>query len=164
MKTNILPFSLVILFLSSCLTPKYLPEFSKIDVNEYGSYIKITRKTSFKIDGELLAIDNDKIIVLTKETKKCLAVSFSDVKSFKLMYAKPKHYGWTIPAFIAYPFMHGWYSVFTIPIHLVVTISVTATGENSYNYSDKNISMDKLKMFARFPQGIPPNLDLRNIK
>jgi hypothetical protein len=62
------------------------------------------------------------------------------------------------------PFIHGWYSIFTIPIHLIVTISVTASGENAFKYNNKKMTYEELKMFARFPQGIPPDIDLANVK
>jgi hypothetical protein len=164
MKTNIALLGLLIIIFSSCSSPRYLPSSSKIDVNEYGSYINIIHKTASNIDGELIAIDSNKIVVLTEETKKCMTVSVNDVKHFKLIYAKPKHYGWTIPAFLVYPFIHGAYSIITMPIHLIVTISVTASGERAFMYSDKNMTFEKLKMFARFPQGIPLNIDLASIK
>lgn len=164
MKTNIAFIGLLILFFSSCSSPKYLPSSSKIDVNEYGSYIKIINKTASNIDGELIAIYSNKIVVLSEETKKCITVSLNDVKHFKLRYAKPKHYGWSIPAFLVYPFIHGFYSIITIPIHLIVTISVTASGESAFKYSDKNMTHEKLKMFARFPQGIPSSIDIASIK
>jgi hypothetical protein len=53
---------------------------------------------------------------------------------------------------------------YTAPINLIVTISITVSGETAFQYSDKNITYDILKMFARFPQGIPPNMDLASIK
>jgi hypothetical protein len=164
MKTKIALIGLLIIFFSSCTSPRYLPTSDKIDVNEYGSYIKISHKTTSNIDGELIAIDSNKIIVLTEDTKKCVAVPVSEVKHFSLRYAKSKHYGWSIPLFAVYPFMHGWYSIFTMPIHLIVTISVTASGESAFKYSDKNMTYEKLRMFARFPQGTPPNVDLTSIK
>lgn len=164
MKTNIALIGLLIVFFNSCTSSRYLPSSDKIDVNEYGSYIKIIHKTAPNIDGELIAIDSNKIVVLTEETKKCMTVSVSDVKHFKVRYAKPKHYGWSIPAFLVYPFIHGLYSIITMPIHLIVTISVTASGERAFMYSDKNMTFEKLKMFARFPQGIPLNIDLASIK
>jgi hypothetical protein len=140
-----------------------LPSSSKIDVNQYGSYIKITQKKASNIDGEFIAIDSNRIVVLQEETKKCVLVPISDIKHFKLRYAKPKHYGLAIPASLALPFMHGLYSILTIPIHLLVTISVSASGERAFKYSDKNMTYEKLKMFARYPQGLPPNIALDSI-
>jgi len=164
MKTKIALIGLLIIFFSSCSSPRYLPSSDKIDVSEYGSYIKIIHKTAPNIDGELIAIDSNKIVVLTEETKKCMTVPVSEVKHFSLRYAKSKHYDWTIPLFVVLPFIHGAYSIFTMPIHLIVTISVTASGDNAFKYSDKKMTYDKLRMFARFPQGIPPNIDLASIK
>lgn len=164
MKTKIPISVLIAIFISSCYSPKYLPSSGKIDVNEYGSYIKLTDKTASIIDGELIAIDSNKIIVLTEYTKNCITVPVSKVEQFSLKYANPKHYGWTIPSGIGLPLIHGLFAVFTIPVHLIVTISVTVGGENAFKYSDKNMTYDKLKMFARFPQGVPPNIDLASIK
>jgi hypothetical protein len=163
MKTNSAFIVLVIIVFCSCTSPGYLPSYSDIDINEHGSYIKIFRKSTSNIEGELIAIDNNTIYVLT-EHEKCITISVSDVNNFKLRYARQKHYGWTIPAFLIYPLIHGGYSLYTMPIHLIVTITATVGGENAFTYSDKNMSFDKLKMFARFPQGIPNHIDLASIK
>lgn len=164
MKTNIALIGLLIIFFSSCTSPRYLPSSDKIDVNEYGSYIKIIHKTAYNIDDELIAIDSNKIVVLTEQTKKCLTIPISEIKHFKLRYAKQKHYEWTIPVFTLATIAHGSFLKFTAPANLIVTISVTASGENAFKYSDKDMSYEKLRMFARFPQGIPSNIDLASIK
>ena len=164
MKTNIALLGLFIVSLCSCSSSKYLPSSDKIDVNEYGSYIKLSNKAASNIVGELIAIDTNKIIVLSEETKTCMTVPVNEVKKFKLRYAKPKHYGWTIPVYTLATIGHGWFLILTAPVNLIVTISVTASGENAFTYNDKDMTYDKLKMFARFPQGIPPNIDLASIK
>lgn len=164
MKTKIIIAGLLAIIMSSCSSPGYLPSSDKIDVNQNGSYINIMLKTTKGIYGELIAIDSNNIVVLSETTSKCQSVSINDVKRFKLQYAKPKHYGWTIPVGILLPLIHGWYSAITIPVHLIVTISVTSGGEKAFKYSEKNMTYDNLKMFARFPQGIPPNIDLASIQ
>lgn len=163
MKTNIALIWLLIVFLSSCSSPKYLPSPDKIDVNEYGSYIELSCKTGSSIVGELIAIDNNKIIVLTEETRPCMTVPVNEVKKFRLKYAKPKIYNWTIPVFTLATISHGYYFIFSAPVNLSTTI-LTASGEIAFTYSDKDMTYNKLKMFARFPQGIPPNIDLASIK
>lgn len=164
MKTKIFIIALIAITISSCNTPGYLPSSDKIDVNEFGSYIKLTHLNTSIIDGELIAIDSNQIVVLTNEAKECVTVPLSEVKRFSLEYAKPKHYGWTIPLGIVLPLVHGFYSILTLPIHLIVTISVTAGGENAFKYNNKKMSYEKLKMFARFPQGIPPDIDTASLK
>jgi hypothetical protein len=164
MKTKIILTGLLAIIISSCTSPRYLPSSDKIDVNQNGSYIKVIRKTTASIDGELIAIDSNKIIVLSETANKCITVPTNEVKRFTLRYAKPKHYGWTIPVYKLATIGHGIFSIITAPVNLIVTISVTASGENAFKYNDKNMTYDKLKMFARFPQGIPPNIDLASIK
>ena len=70
MKTKLL-FAVIILLLAfSCSSPKYLPSSDKIDINEFGSYIKISMKEGGKIDGELIAIDSSQIVILSAKKKK----------------------------------------------------------------------------------------------
>ncbi len=167
MKSKINLLGLLIIPFSSC-TPKYLPSSSQIDINEYGSYIEITllkgKQAKTYIDGELIAIDSSTIVLLEEKTRKCETVLVSDIKHFELRYAKPKRYYWTIPICAAYPLIHGFYAALTIPIHLIVTTIVTATGEAAFKYRDEGITYENLRMFARFPQGIPPGVELADIK
>lgn len=154
-KIERLSYTFLILFLMGCSSPKYLPKPTGIDENPFGSYLKIFKYDLPPIKGELIAIENKTIIVLNENTNQLETIPFNEIKTFKLRYAKPKHYGWTIPIFLIYPFIHGYYSFFTIPVHLAATISLTILGENAYQYSDKNMTYDQMKMFARFPQGVP---------
>jgi len=165
MKTKIILSGLLVLVIISCTSTKYfLPSSESIDVDQYGSYINVTHKRLVNIKGELISIDSTKIIVLMESTHKCVPVSISDVERFKLQYANPKHYGWSIPAYTLATISHGVFLLFTMPVNLIVTISVTLGGENAFTYSDKDMTYGKLKMFARFPQGIPANIDLASIK
>ncbi len=155
---------LMILIMSSCSVPAYLPSYDQIDVSERGSYIRLVHKTKSNIKGELISIDNNEIIVLVEDVKKCMAVQVSDVKRFSLRYAQQKKYGWTIPVFTLATLSHGWYLFLSMPVNHIVTISVTVAGENAFKYSDKNMTYDQLRMFSRFPQGVPPNIDIAGIK
>ncbi|MCC6815267.1 MAG: hypothetical protein IT267_02525 [Saprospiraceae bacterium] len=164
MKTKIFILGLIVIMVSSCISKKYLPTSKKIDVNEYGSFIIIRYKKTSRTSGELIAVDSSTIVVLAEKTKKCMSVFVRDVDYFSLRFANPRNYGWTIPIYIILPFIHGSFSVLTIPIHLITTISLTATGESSVIYTNKEISYEKLRMFARFPQGIPQEIDQTSIK
>ena len=170
MKTKITIIILLAIIISSCKSPAYLPSSDMIDVNQNGSYIEVIRKTASNIEasafvnGELIAIDNNNLIVLSQRSKKCITVPMDDIKRFELQYAKPKRYGWTIPVYTFASFVHGLVGIFTIPVNLIVTMAVTASGENAFIYKGKNMTYDQLKMFARFPQGIPSNIDIESIK
>jgi len=168
MKTKIGFLVLIILGITGCSSPKFLPSADTIDINHYGSHISVNYITGDKINGELIAINTEEMVVLTgsdeKNNKRCVSFPLTEIKSFRLAYASPKHYGWTIPTFTLFTIAHGWFLVLTAPINLITTIAVTTSGENAFVYSNKNMTYDKMKMFARFPQGLPPGIDLANIQ
>lgn len=166
MKTKFTLFGVLFLAIFyGCSSSKYLPAPEQIDVNQFGSLIKVVANDGQKIRGELLAIDSVNLIVLKKDTglQKSSVIPLINVKRFTLRYARPKHYGWTIPVSLVATIAHGWYLSITAPVSLIVTVSVTAAGEKAYTYNNK-MSFNELKMFARFPQGIPANIDLARIK
>jgi hypothetical protein len=163
---NKLILALLPILLISCTSTKYtaLPTYNNINTYQYGSFIGIYRKASY-VAGELIAIDTNKIIILNKKKEECITVPIEDVRRFLLRYARPKHhYGWSIAVFNLATLSHGAFSLLTLPINLAVTISVTATAEHQFSYNRNDMTFDKLKMFARFPQGIPPNVTLASIK
>jgi len=152
--------------ISSCTAPAYLPKSKNIDENQYGSYINIQQKKGPFIQGELLSSDGVQLIVLTdnKKTKLPVKVPVNQINHFELRYAQPKHYGWTIPLFTAATLGHGVFLLFTAPINIIGTVIVTASGEDAFMYTEKDITYEKLNLFARFPQGIPSNIELSSIK
>ena len=168
MKTKLFTALLLVLIISSCSTPAYLPASENIDENQYGSYIEVYLKTGSFVYGELIAIDTVNIFVMPESkiagSGKISTVQIKNADHFILRYAKPKNYGWAIPVFSLASISHGVFAVLTLPVNLIVTISVAVGGERAFRYSDKNMTYDKLKMFARYPQGIPENVDLGSIK
>jgi hypothetical protein len=80
-----------------------------------------------------------------------------------LSYAKHENYGKAIAIFSIIPFSHGAFGLLTLPLNLITTISVAVSTQKSFRYDDKDYSLEKLNMFARFPQGIPPNIDISEI-
>lgn len=157
--------------IGSCTTPAYLPTYDKIDISQYGSYIQVYQvASSIVITGELIAIDSNSLVVLSemnnKDTnaRKPVIVPLKDVNRFTLLYAQPRHYGWAIPVYSLATISHGFFAIFTLPFNLIVTFSTTVGGEKAFKYSSKNMTYDKLKMFARFPQGIPSEIVLADIK
>jgi hypothetical protein len=165
MKTKLYLIGIITLLIGGCAATGHLPTSDKIDVFEYGSFITIAHKKSDqKLRGELIALDSNTMVVLSSETRKCVSIPVSEVRKFSLRYASPKSYGWTIPALSLLSLSHGYWSVFTIPINLIVTIAVETESRKSFRYDNENMTYEDLKMFARFPQGIPPGIALDSIK
>lgn len=161
MKNNKVVCALLLLCLGSgCYAPAFIPEAENIDVNPYGGYLEITNEAGQTAEGELIAIDNQHVTLLEDsgtpdETLRRIAVS--NMYRYRLRYAQPVNYAWTIPLFSAFTITHGWFLVFTFPVNLITTIAVSVGGETAYRYTEKEISLQDLKMFARFPQGMPEN-------
>lgn len=164
MKINIFFLIASALFFSDCTAPKYLPYAEDVYTNEYGAYINIILPKGDVVEGELIAIDSSNIVVLTEETRSCTTVSLDEVKYFKLRYAKARNYGWSIPVFVLSSLTHGVGAIITLPLNLVVTIVVTATGQSAFQYNHRNMTYDKMRMYARFPQGIPRNVSIHSIE
>ncbi len=169
MKINILLITLVTVFEFACSYPKYLAHQDKIDINQYGSEVIITRTRTPVLYAELIAADSNQLIVRTypryKHPQTIIQIPMSTVKNLTLRYAKPLNYGWTIPLFtIQTIIMHGLLFVLTAPLNLFITLFINGTGDYAYTYKLKHLRIADLKMFSRFPQGIPPNIPLDSIK
>jgi hypothetical protein len=164
MKTNVAIYAFLLALLCGCNSQKQLPKSSQIDVFQYGSYIEVHLHKSSTIKGELIALDSNEIVVLNKKTKICEKIALEKVKSFNLKYANSPNYGPSVPLLSLLTLSHGYYMLITLPLNLIVTMSVTLSGEYGFSYSHKDMTYEKLKMFARFPQGIPPNIDIEDIK
>jgi len=161
MKTNLYSALVLIgLALSACTVPRYVPKSGDLDVNVYGSYIIITPIEGSNVKGELLAVDTNCLTVLIDigKQKKVTFVPLNQVKDYTLRYAQTKNYWWSIPAFTLICLFHGYYAVLTAPVNLVLTAGITLSASNVFKYHKKDITYNDLKMFARFPEGIPANV------
>ncbi len=152
----------LIMVAGGCAAPKYLPKSSEIDISQYGSYIKVTRIQGTDVNGELLSVDTTSLIVLTdtNEQKIVKIVPLTEVKDFSLLYAQSKNYWWTIVPYTVLCASHGWYAIITAPVNLIVTFVVAISSQTDFRYTMDEISYVQLKMFARFPTGIPSNVIL----
>jgi hypothetical protein len=163
MKTNCLLVVLgIISIFSSCQTQytKYLPSPETIDVNPYGAYISLRLKNKQLLKGELIALDTSSLIVLDQMSKKCVFVSMQDIEKFELKYANHKDYGGAIPLSGLVTLTHGYWLLITLPVNLIVTVSVSQSSRHAFSYNKQTIPLSQLQMFARFPQGIPPGVEV----
>lgn len=155
---------LLMVLLSGCMTPKYLPDVDTIDVNPNGSYIKVnTNPNGGVISGEFIALDSVGIWLLEESSNQLTRISYGEFHKFNLRYAKPIRYETYIAFLVLSTLTHGLFIVITGPINLAVAISVTATGERLFTYNQRTITMAQLRMFARYPQGIPPSVNINSI-
>ncbi|MBN1159515.1 MAG: hypothetical protein JXA61_09055 [Bacteroidales bacterium] len=182
MKNSLIIKGLLITCLfGSCSPQEYLPKTGDIDRNQYGSYIMVRRVSGRTVRGELIEAGRNRLIVLTDSNsmKKAMQVPLPLIKNYKIRYAQPKRaYNWAIPVFslvftlfpvwnkveeTLMPF-HGYYFTYSIPFNLIATIYAAASNVNTVQYNTRSMPYDELKKFARFPQGIPPGVDLESIQ
>ncbi|MBK9291368.1 MAG: hypothetical protein IPM52_07060 [Bacteroidetes bacterium] len=171
MKINHIIAIAAILLLWSCAhVPAYLPKLDNLGNSPNGAFVRLSQQAGPTVYGELLAVDSASIYVLTDKAfhnqSRCEAVPLQRVTTFKLRYAAPGRYGWSIPIyglFVA-PVTSGFLSIFTIPMNLIVTGSVTAGSYQATSYTNQDIRKADLWKFARYPQGLPDGIALSDIK
>ncbi|HQW13083.1 MAG TPA: hypothetical protein PK076_06030 [Saprospiraceae bacterium] len=164
MKSKYLMIALIAIIIFGCKTPRILPTSGNIDVNEYGSYIKTKLVSKSKIEGELIAIDSTSMVILSKADGNCKIIPIANVHSFKLLYAKPKKYYWAYPVFLLLSATHQFIGAISLPVNFIATTLIIISANNAFTYTNKKIKYEELKMFARFPEGIPASIKIENIR
>lgn len=149
-----------------CKAPAYLPEPENVGNNEFGSHITIHLLEGSEVEGELISIDEGSLIILTqkKGMNQLRNVSIEQIRNFRLMYAEPASYGATIPVSALISLSHGYFALITAPVNLAVTGITTTRATRAFTYDQEDISWDELKMFARFPQGLPSNIKVTDLE
>lgn len=164
MKSSLIIYGVLLLFvLCNCTTSSYLKETGR---NERGAYIRLREKSDQKVKGELISADSKKLRVLTGKApdKKMVVIPKREVDRFKIKFAKPKSYWWAVPVFTAATAAHGVFLIFSAPTNLIVTITTAVSSSSDVRFTDEDVSFGDLNMYARFPQGIPSQIDLSDIR
>lgn len=171
MKTKlIIAIVLMALFASCAKIPRYLPRLENMGSSPNGAFVTLDQRGDITIYGELIAADSASVYVLTDSDyhnfSRCIKVPKERIADFKLRYAAPASYGWSMPAFglLVAPVTSGLLSIVTIPLNLIVTGSVVAGSYQATKYTAVDIRKDDFWKFARYPQGLPPGTDLASIK
>ncbi|MCE2845738.1 MAG: hypothetical protein LW707_01755 [Sphingobacteriales bacterium] len=153
----------LLVLLASCSASNRLPPLEKVATHPYGSEISVERKHNNSISGELIVADWRGMIVYDYKSDSCIEIPRSEAGEYFLTFAKPRNYGALIPISILSTAIHGYYAAFTLPLNMITTIAVTAGAYTSVRYTQKQMPYNSLHMFARFPQGLPPGIQLRDI-
>ncbi len=158
--------TMLLILVSSCSAPRYVPKLEEVPFSAYGSHIEVQQIKGSQIEGELIAVEDSALVLLTgaESAKQLQELPFNNISKFKLTYAQPQSYAWTIPVYTLSTASHGLFAIFTAPINIAVTSVVTSRGVNAFTYNEKVMEYKELRQFARFPQGIPPNVDRASIR
>lgn len=159
--------NLLILFifvsLLSCTTAKFIPKNNDVHQTTFGSYIDIRTIENKKIRGEIIAVDEDQITVLDMKFE-IVEVNKSKIKKYQIIVLENNRY--ILPSVLlqALTLSHGFFSLLTFPITGVNILIINITAINAFKFNSKEIPYENLFLFARFPQGIPEEIELDQIK
>ncbi|GAA3560767.1 hypothetical protein [Snuella lapsa] len=155
----------------SCGTPKTLisPKNFKFDVK--GLFVKCKLLDNSFIKGELIEVTPETIRVLTNEKEENIKTfkkeNINNVEIFvSSIYDNPKIINRWSTLMPVTSVGHGFFGIFSLPVNIGVAISMNSTSQSSsyrMKYPD-NISWNEMSKFARFPQGIPNNIDMNQIE
>jgi hypothetical protein len=163
-------------FLSSCSTPYvHLPKYDQVHTDPYGAMITVRYKDkdnkSQISTGELLSVENDSIYILSKakksynktgETHKIVTAHQKKVTSYKVIFAKSEPNGAFLTSGIL-SLAHGFFLLISIPLNIAVGAVIMSEEKYLYSLSQKELKMEELYQYARFPVGIPQNTDLSEL-
>lgn len=159
----------VVWFSVGCESIRFLPRPAEVVVWPFGSLIQGRDSGGKLLQGELIAVDSGQYYILApvgNSTKNVLVRIATDKFSFnKLQYAnRSDRMGFAIPILTLGTVSHGFLALVTFPANLLATLIIHGTSKNAYTYRYADIQKTDIRMFARFPQGIPRGVRLAEIQ
>jgi hypothetical protein len=140
----------------------WLSNADKSQGESYGAWISLEYlwgETKTKIRGEFIAVDNDTVFVFTDN--KLSGYPVSQIKKAKLTTYNSQHGQlalWTLLGSLS-AVSHGLAGIISIPVWILSGTFATAGQSYAPIKRFPQKSWNDLSKFARFPQGIPPDLD-----
>ncbi len=147
----------------------WLSNPDQLQTEAYGGWIVVTYSTknsgNNKKMGELIAVSYDSVFVLADST-------LTVIPTFAISHARITEYdshvgelGLWVFFGMASTISHGWYLVLTAPILWLLAGTIAASSRSHDPILDyPKASLKSFKSFARFPQGLPQNLNRRALK
>jgi hypothetical protein len=135
----------------------------------YGAYIEIRvegiqEKLYFR--GELIAVDDKKVVIRTIGNNESVRpFALKDIIYYKLYYANNEKENYRPGNILLSTSLlsHGFFTFLTVPINALVIASVDSNKINEFSYTKKDLPISKMSQFARYPQGLPPHINLSNL-
>jgi hypothetical protein len=163
------PCVCVLVIVSGCFrttAPRgWLPTAVEAERDAYGGWIKldfsmgVARNT---VHGELIAAASDSVHVLTSDS--LVVVPTASVIAGTLTVYDAQHGAlrlWTILGAVS-TLSHGFALVLSAPVWTIAGSLATASASKAPRVESTDPSL--LRLYARFPQGLPPGLDVRSLR
>lgn len=159
----------VLAFVSGCFrttAPRgWLPTAVEAQRDAYGGWIQVDFNTGVRrntVHGELIAATSDSVHVLTSDS--LVAVPTASVIAGTLTAFDAQHGAlrlWTVLGAVS-TLSHGFALVLTAPAWAIAGSVATASASKTPRVESTDPLL--LRMYARFPQGLPPGLDARTLR
>lgn len=155
--------------LSSCSTSYMLPKSTEAHANVYGAYIELRLKRGKPvrdIQGELIAVDAQKLYIISTQYDSLYHIELEKEKvlKFRLYHFEPEYPVVSNVALSLLPISHGIMLVWTLPTNIIGMGVVNSQIKDRASSTSSEMELDAIGPFARFPQGLPPNLKFRSLK
>jgi hypothetical protein len=152
----------------------WLPEADMVQEEQYGAWISLTPvnanprlKTKYVlISGEFIGADSNYVYVLGGSIQ---AVPADSITRSVLELAdtdRELYPAWGLLGALS-TISHGFFLVFSLPTWIITGSIISSNEVSSNRYEEENPPKEywsRLLKFSRFPQGMPPGLDLNKLK
>jgi hypothetical protein len=168
---------LVLCFIG-CTSPKHLsapkdsvPKRVKLDQSTSGGYVTVFSHSDVKYEGELVGVRNDSMFILGAGIR---SIALEDIKNGTLVIFKPQNYINTfllmsLPSalLLVHVPMYGTallWVILSFAVNYVGAVPALAIEAEIQNFVVWEEDPTQFLYFARFPGGIPPGLNLRDLE
>jgi len=142
----------------------WLPDAKNVPANPFGAWIELDigdSEQERQVSGEFLAVQSDSLFVLNAD--RYHAYSISEISHARVAWYDSGYSTlalWTGGGSLL-SLSHGAFGVISLPLWILVGSLATATQSNSpfAEYVPGESGPESLRMYARFPHGIPPDVD-----
>lgn len=139
----------------------WLPSPDDTPQDPYGAWIEVRRGDRVRARGELIAVHDDSVFVLTQRGE-LVALDRSRINGARIAWFDAQWGGlavWTTVGTLS-TLSHGYFSGITLPLWLIVgPIATGAQSRVPIESVERESQWREMRMFARFPQGLPQGLD-----
>ncbi|MBC8374723.1 MAG: hypothetical protein H8E26_01690 [FCB group bacterium] len=163
----------IFLFVISCASTtapdEWLSSAEQTQTQAYGGWIDIeltqttSREPLTSIRGELIAISTDTVYVLAEALIATPKVKIKHARLTIYDSEAGKLAGWTVLGTFS-TISHGFLLILSAPIWIISGSTAAAIQSRKPILDYPKISLDQFKKYARFPQGLPANLNRAKIK
>jgi hypothetical protein len=169
LKTKIILLMCLVVLASACISVsaprKSVPKRNAISTDAFGGWITINAGNPAALSGELIGLTEASVYIMTGDGLELIPKQQIVSARLVMFNTESFEYGlWTTAGSLA-TISNGYFMIFTFPLWLATGIPVSAGEANRQNYLDYPASgWDELNKFARFPQGIPPGIELSSLR